>query len=114
MFEKAAHMLTLTPNAIAAVGRFVRGSEDTVAGLRISVTGGGCSGMQYGMALEEIAKPSDVVVDFGEVKVFVDPLSAELLAGATVDYVESVDGTGFKFENPNATKSCACGKSFAA
>jgi iron-sulfur cluster assembly protein len=107
-------MLTLTDNPQAAVRRFIRGSEEPATGLRISVTGGGCSGMQYGMALEAEAKSSDVVLELGEVKVFVDRMSAQLLAGTTVDFLDGVDGSGFKIENPNATSTCGCGKSFSA
>ena len=107
-------MLTLTDNARAAVSRFIRGAENPEAGLRISVTGGGCSGMQYGMALEPEAKSNDVIVEFGDVKVFVDPMSAQLLAGVTVDFLDGMEGSGFKFDNPNAANSCGCGKSFSA
>ena len=107
-------MLTLTPSAQKAVSRFIQGSEEPVSGLRISVTGGGCSGMQYGMSLEEQAKIDDVVVDMGGIKVFVDPYSAPLLAGVTVDFEDGMEGSGFKFSNPNASASCGCGKSFSA
>ena len=107
-------MLTLTPSAQKAVGRFIKGSADPVAGLRISVTGGGCSGMQYGLALEGAARADDVVVDCEGVTILLDPHSAPLLAGVTVDFQDSMDGSGFKFENPNAAASCGCGKSFSA
>jgi iron-sulfur cluster assembly accessory protein len=107
-------MLTLTPSAQKAVTRFIKGAEEPVAGLRISVTGGGCSGMQYGMSLEEQARMDDTILDLGEVKVFVDPFSAPMLAGVTVDFEDSMEGSGFKFTNPNASASCGCGKSFSA
>lgn len=107
-------MLTLTENAQLAIGRFMKSSEQPDGGLRISVQGGGCSGMQYGMALEAENKDDDVVVEFGELKIFVDPESATMLNGITVDYLDSVDGSGFKFDNPNATQACGCGKSFSA
>ncbi|MCB1774545.1 MAG: iron-sulfur cluster assembly accessory protein [Gammaproteobacteria bacterium] len=107
-------MLTLTENAQRAIGRFIEGAEAPVEGLRISVTGGGCSGMQYGMALEEARKPDDIVVEMGDVRVLIDPASAPLLDGVQVDFLDSMDGSGFKFENPNATASCGCGKSFSA
>ena len=89
-------MLTLTDNAQAAVHRFIRGAEEPAAGLRISVTGGGCSGMQYGLALEAEAKDNDVVLECGDVKVFVDLFSAQLLAGTTVDFLDGREGGGFK------------------
>ena len=107
-------MLTLTDNAQRAVTRFMRTSEPPVVGLRISVFNGGCSGLQYSMALESAAGSDDVVLECGTVQVFVDPLSAPYLNGVTVDFLESVEGSGFKFENPNAHESCACGNSFSA
>lgn len=106
-------MLILTENAQKAVGRFIEGSESAVEGLRVSVTDGGCSGLQYGMALEPAPRGDDTVVEFGGIKVFIDPESAPKLDGVTVDFLDSMEGSGFKFENPNATKSCGCGKSFA-
>lgn len=107
-------MITLTPAALSAVEKFIQGAASPVAGLRIAVSGGGCSGFQYGMSLEETAAEDDVVVDLGKVKLLVDPFSAPLLSGVTVDFVDSLNGSGFKFANPNATSSCACGSSFSA
>lgn len=106
-------MLTLTESAQKAVGRFIAGAETPVQGLRISVTGGGCSGMQYGLALEQAAKDDDEVVEFGDLKVFVDSASAPMLTGVTVDFLDSMEGSGFKFTNPNAQASCGCGNSFS-
>lgn len=107
-------MLSLTENAQAAVGKFIEGAEQPVSGLRVSVTGGGCSGFQYGMALETEAREEDTVVECGNVKVFVDPQSMPLLNGVTIDFMDGLEGSGFKFENPNATNSCGCGSSFSA
>lgn len=107
-------MITLTPNAITAVERFIKGATDPVAGLRIAISGGGCAGFQYGMSLEEAKQEDDVVLEFGNVTLLVDPLSAPLLEGVTIDFVDSLTGSGFKFENPNASSSCACGSSFTA
>ena len=106
-------MLTLTEKAQSVVKNFIEKSENPVVGLRVMVTGGGCSGMQYGMRLEEDLVETDQVIKFGDVSVLVDPSSAELLQGVTVDYVESMESSGFKFENPNATASCGCGNSFS-
>jgi iron-sulfur cluster assembly accessory protein len=107
-------MLTLTDNAIKAINRFIAGSETGAEGLRIQVSGGGCSGMQYGLKLEQVANTDDTVVETGGVKVFVDPASASQIEGVTVDFVESMEGSGFKFTNPNAKNPCSCGKSFSA
>ncbi|MBW8370755.1 MAG: iron-sulfur cluster assembly accessory protein [Thiobacillus sp.] len=107
-------MLTLTPSALSAVEKFIKGSDTPVAGLRISISGGGCSGFQYGMRLEEAQAADDVMVAVGDVTLLIDPFSAPMLDGVTVDFVDSLNGSGFKFENPNATSSCACGSSFSA
>jgi iron-sulfur cluster assembly protein len=107
-------MITLTEKAQKAISRFIKGAETPVEGLRISVTGGGCSGMQYGLELEETAKGDDTVVELGSLKIFIDPYSAPLLKGVTVDFLDSMEGSGFKFENPNASASCGCGNSFSA
>jgi iron-sulfur cluster assembly accessory protein len=106
-------MLSLTDSAQNAVARFMEGAEEPVTGLRISVTGGGCSGMQYAMALEPAAKEDDTVIECGAVKIFIDPMSAPMLSGVTVDFLDSMEGSGFKFVNPNATASCGCGSSFS-
>lgn len=106
-------MLNLTESAQAAVSRFMTGAEEPVAGLRIAVTGGGCSGMQYSMALEKQSSAEDTIVECGDVKVFVDPQSLPLLEGVTVDFLDTMEGSGFKFVNPNASNTCGCGSSFS-
>lgn len=106
-------MLTLTESATKAIYKFINSSETPEGGLRISVSGGGCSGMQYALALEAIAEDTDTIVECGDVKVFIDPQSAPMMEGITVDFVEGLEGTGFKFHNPNATASCGCGNSFS-
>jgi len=106
-------MINLTDNAVSAVQRFIESSDKPVVGLRIKVEGGGCSGYQYGMKLEESIDEKDEVVDFPGVKVLLDENSAPLLIGVTVDFLDGMEGSGFKFENPNAANSCGCGKSFS-
>lgn len=105
-------MITLTDNAIKAVGRFIASSGKPSAALRIEVTDGGCSGLQYGLKLDEQSLAGDTVIDCGEVKVLVDSQSMPKLDGMSIDFIDSLDGSGFKFSNPNAVKSCACGSSF--
>lgn len=107
-------MINLTPSAKSAIEKFIKGNDAPVAGLRISVSGGGCAGFQYAMRLETAKADNDVLVQHGEVTLLVDPFSAPLLEGVTLDFVDSLNGSGFKFENPNATRSCACGSSFSA
>jgi iron-sulfur cluster assembly accessory protein len=106
-------MITLTEKAVKAVSRFIRSAETPATGLRVSVAGGGCSGLQYGMKLENEAAADDTVLEFGPVKVFVDPASAPMLNGVTVDFIDTMTESGFKFINPNAANSCGCGKSFS-
>lgn len=106
-------MLTLTENAQKAVSRFISGAEEPVTGLRIGVAGGGCSGFQYTMALEIESIDGDTILEFGDIKVFVDEQSAPLLNGVSVDFLDGLEGSGFKFENPNAANSCGCGSSFS-
>jgi len=106
-------MINLTESAAIAIKKFIESSEKTVEGLRISVQGGGCSGFQYGLSLEDSVSDSDVIIDNAGLKVLIDPESATLLEGITVDFVDSINGAGFKFENPNATASCGCGNSFS-
>lgn len=107
-------MVTLTDSAVKAVSRFIENSEKQVAGLRIKVDGGGCSGFQYALRLEDAISDGDTVYEISGVKMLVDETSGPLLEGVTVDFVDSMEGSGFKFENPNAKASCGCGKSFSA
>ncbi len=83
-------------------------------GLRVFISGGGCSGFQYGMAFENKTEEGDFVFDANGVRIYLDSASAMYLEGATVDYVDSLMGGGFRVENPNATSSCSCGQSFSA
>lgn len=106
-------MLNLTESAQVAVSRFMTGAEEPVNGLRIAVTGGGCSGMQYSMALEKESSQDDTIVECGDIQVFIDPQSLPLLQDVTVDFLDTMDGSGFKFVNPNATNTCGCGSSFS-
>lgn len=107
-------MLELTDKAHQAIQRFTKTADEAVSGLRISVVDGGCSGLQYAMSLEPAPLDGDMVVELGETTIYVDPESETVLSGVTIDFVESLEGSGFTFTNPNAARSCACGKSFAA
>ena len=106
--------VTLTANAIAKVKEIMGQQNPVPAGLRLSVVGGGCSGFQYSMAFENGAGMMDKVFDMDGLKVFVDATSLMYLNGANVDYVETLEGAGFKFENPNVKSTCGCGSSFNA
>jgi iron-sulfur cluster assembly protein len=98
-------MLTVTDRAIAAI-KSVR--EDESQGLRIMVASGGCSGLKYNLGLESEAGSGDEVLEFGGVKVFVDPSSVMWLTGTVVDFVNAGNDSGFIFENPNAGGKCSC------
>ena len=108
-------MINLTPAASTAINRFIKGAENPVAGLRIFVSGGGCAGLQYGLRLEQDKDDDDFEFDIGaNAKLLVDPISRPMLEGLTVDFIDSLTQTGFKFNNPNASGACSCGQSFSA
>ena len=107
-------MIELTETAVGKVNEILKMQEPKPAGLRISVVGGGCSGFSYSMAFETNPGLLDKTYNFGELKVFVDQASMLYLDGAEVDYVETLEGSGFKFNNPNVKSTCGCGSSFNA
>jgi iron-sulfur cluster assembly protein len=110
--QTQTEIITLTPSAIQAVQDLLHKRNLEGYALRVFVSGGGCSGFQYGMALEGNVRPEDLSCEFEGVQVVVDEISINYLRGATVDYVDGVMGSGFKIENPNAISSCGCGSSF--
>ena len=105
--------VVLTPAAITKVKEIMSTQDPVPAGLRIGVVGGGCSGFQYSMSFENAAGMMDKVVRFDDLKVFVDATSAMYLNGCQVDYVETLEAAGFKFENPQVKSTCGCGSSFS-
>jgi iron-sulfur cluster assembly protein len=104
-------MLTLTPSATAQVRKLLA-QADAGTALRIFVSPGGCSGMQYGMTLDDQEQEGDQFIDHDGARLVVDEMSAMYLTGAEVDFTEALMGGGFSIQNPNAAKSCACGHSF--
>lgn len=108
--------LTITPSAAVEIKKFMEGEEDLpeTAGLRVRVVPGGCSGFQYSLNIEEESKQGDHIFEQEDVRLFVDMFSGQYLNGITVDYVSNMMGSGFTFENPNATGGCGCGSSFSA
>ena len=111
--ETKAAPLSLTPNAIAKVKEIMAQQDPIPAGLRVGVVGGGCSGFSYNMSFENAAGMMDKTFNFDGLKVFVDATSAMYLDGCVVDYVETLEAAGFKFENPNVKSTCGCGSSFS-
>lgn len=114
--DTAGITLTLTERAAAEVEKFMETEQvpRETAGLRVAVLPGGCSGFKYSLNLEEQAQEDDIVLDVSNVRLFVDGFSLQYLNGVTIDYVSSMQGSGFTFTNPNATGGCGCGKSFSA
>jgi iron-sulfur cluster assembly protein len=106
-------MINLTPAAVKAVQRFIRGSETPVIGLRLTISGGGCSGLQYGMKLENEKAEDDWELEVEGVKVLVDAMTMPMIDNVTVDFVDTLTHTGFKFDIPNASAQCSCGSSFS-
>lgn len=104
--------VTLTPNAVAKVKEIMAQQDPMPAGLRIGVVGGGCSGFSYSMNFENSAGMMDKVLNFDDLKVFVDATSLMYLQGCVVDYLETLEAAGFKFDNPNVKSTCGCGSSF--
>lgn len=106
------HSLTLSPSAAARVAAIAE-KQGKPAILRLSVEGGGCSGFQYKFGLADGPDADDSVAETNGVKLVVDPVSLDLVAGCVVDFVESLGGAAFRVENPNATAGCGCGTSFS-
>jgi iron-sulfur cluster assembly protein len=106
-------MIQLTEKAVGKVNEILATQEPKPAGLRIAVVGGGCSGFSYSMAFENAPGMLDKTYAFGDLRVFVDQASMLYLDGAEVDYVESFEGSGFKFSNPQVKSTCGCGSSFS-
>ena len=105
--------VSLTPNAVAKVKEIMAQQNPVPAGLRVGVVGGGCSGFSYSMSFENGAGMMDKVFDMDGLKVYVDATSIMYLNNCIVDYVETLEGAGFKFENPNVKSTCGCGSSFS-
>src|ERR1700736_945907 len=106
-------MVQLTETAVEKVSEILGQQEPKPAGLRIAVVGGGCSGFSYSMAFENTPNMLDKTYKCGDLKVFIAQASMLYLDGAEVDYIESLEGAGFKFNNPNVKSTCGCGSSFS-
>ncbi|GCE49360.1 iron-sulfur cluster assembly protein [Thermosporothrix hazakensis] len=104
-------VITMTPAAVEKVSELLQQENDPSLGLRIFVAGGGCSGLQYGMTLDE-EQEGDTVIPVNDFKVFIDEMSITYISGSEVDYVDSLMGAGFTVNNPNAVSTCGCGHSF--
>jgi iron-sulfur cluster assembly protein len=110
--ETIPQTVTLTQPAADAVRDAMQSKNLQGYGLRLFISGGGCSGYQYGLALDSNIRSEDLVTDTDGIKLIVDEVSIKYLQGATVDYVEGLTASGFKIINPNAASTCGCGQSF--
>jgi iron-sulfur cluster assembly accessory protein len=107
-------MLQLTPIAVTKVKEILSQQTPSPTGLRVAVVGGGCSGFSYHMAFEnQVNEGTDNIYNFDGLQVMVDQMSEMYLEGVSIDYIESLEGSGFKFNNPNVKSTCGCGSSFS-
>jgi iron-sulfur cluster assembly protein len=106
-------LITISPKAAEKVMEFMKQENKDSLYLRVYVSGGGCSGLSYGMGFEEKPDEDDSLIDQNGIKMIVDSYSQKYLKGTNIDYIESLMGSGFKINNPNVTKSCSCGHSFS-
>jgi len=105
--------LIFTDAAAVKVRELINEEGNDALMLRVFISGGGCSGFQYGFTFDENVSEGDVVIENGGVKLLIDPMSIQYLAGAEIDYSESLEGAQFVIRNPNATTTCGCGSSFS-
>ncbi len=110
----ATTIVNITEKAAQKIQQLMAGENNPNLALRVAVVGGGCSGYSYGMSFAEASRADDIASEQHGIKVIVDPASAPLLQGAQIDFIESIQGTGFSITNPNAKSSCGCGSSFSA
>ena len=106
-------LLIFTDNAANKVKQLIEEEGNDELKLRVFVTGGGCSGFQYGFTFDEVANEDDTVLNKNGVQLLIDPMSAQYLTGAEIDYTEGLEGWQFVIKNPNATTTCGCGSSFS-
>ena len=106
-------LVTIAPNAIAKIKELIAEENNPNLKLRMFVSGGGCSGMQYGFTFEEQGQEDDFVLEFDGIRLLIDSMSSQYLHGAEVDYTESLQGSQFSIKNPQAQTTCGCGSSFS-
>jgi iron-sulfur cluster insertion protein len=106
--------LIFTDSAAGKVRELIEEEGNSDLKLRVFVTGGGCSGFQYGFTFDEVQNDDDTVMEKNGVMLLIDPMSYQYLAGAVIDYTDGLEGSQFVIKNPNATSTCGCGSSFAA
>lgn len=110
--NKSGTVVTLTQKAVSKVKEFMEAEENPVGGLRIGAAPGGCSGFQYVLEFEQAPSEDDAVYEQAGLKIYINKQQMQLLRGVNIDYVDGLQGSGFKIDNPNARKTCGCGQSF--
>ena len=105
--------VNVTPLAASKITEELSQETNTAIGLRVYVQGGGCSGFQYGLVVEETPGATDQVIESNGIKLYIDPISIRYLKGAEIDWVDNIAGGGFTIRNPNAKSTCGCGQSFS-
>ena len=105
-------MITLTNKAVGKIKELLQTQPESFSGIRIQVVGGGCSGFQYSINFETQGSNNDEIIDIENFKVYVDPASLMYLENTTLDWLETLNGAGFKFHNPDVKSTCGCGESF--
>lgn len=106
--------LFLTDVAVEKVREVMTREGVKEGGLRVAIVGGGCSGFQYNLSLDDSPREDDIVIEQSGVRLLLDPISQQYVYGTVIDYVNGLHGAGFKFVNPNANRTCGCGSSFSA
>jgi iron-sulfur cluster insertion protein len=106
--------LFLTDVAVEKVKEVMTREGVKEGGLRVAIVGGGCSGFQYNLSLDDSPREDDIIIEQGGVRLLLDPISQQYVYGTVIDYVNGLHGAGFKFVNPNANRTCGCGSSFSA
>ena len=112
VISPATESVTLTPTASAKVRELLAAEDNPELALRVYVAGGGCSGLQYGMALDDSVMEGDTLIEYDGIRVLIDSESVGFVEGSEIDYVDSLMGAGFTVNNPNAVSTCGCGHSF--
>jgi iron-sulfur cluster assembly accessory protein len=111
--NKPEKTVNVTDAAVGKINELIESEGDESLALRMAVRPGGCSGFSYEMYFDSQVDDGDIVEEFGDVRVIVDPQSADMIRGSTLDYKDGLMGAGFAIDNPNVTRSCGCGNSFA-
>lgn len=111
--NKPEKTVMLTDTAVSKVGELIAAEGEADLALRMAVKPGGCSGFSYELFFDSQIEDGDIIEEFGDVRVVVDPQSAEMIKGSTLDFKDGLMGAGFAIENPNVTRSCGCGNSFS-